>query len=144
MNFWKARLLVFALQKCFGWDCLRIRGSLIAGADSILEPDAAVTQHNNAFYLKTGTPCGEEFCLVAEVSDTTLWRDKGQKAKLYAEAEVPEYWIVNITGRTLIVHRNPVDGEYRSIQTYDDTQSVAPEAAPDHPITLSEILPPKE
>ncbi len=95
-------------------------------------------------YRKTEILAGNEFRLVVEVSDTTLWRDRGQKARLYAAAGVAEYWIVNLSSRTLIVHRSPAQGEYRSVQTYDDTQSVAPEAAPEHPVKIAEILPPAE
>lgn len=136
--------LVFALAQIFGQDYVRVPSSLAAQADSEPEPDASVTVKPRREYVHTGVPAGSEFRLVVEVSDTTLWRDKGQKARLYAEAGVPEYWIVNIPGRTLIVHRNPVEGEYRSIQTYDETQKVAPEAAPGHLVDLAQILPPSE
>jgi Uma2 family endonuclease len=134
--------LVRALVECFGWDYVRVPSSLAARPDSEPEPDASVTVKPRREYLTTGVPPGSEFRLVVEVSDTTLWRDKGQKAMLYAQAGVPEYWIVNLTGRTLIVHRNPVEGEYRSIQTYDDTQKIAPESAPGQFVVLAEILPP--
>ena len=135
------RLLRVMVER-FGWNFVRIPGSLAASPGSEPEPDVAVTKQSGDLYLRTGIPTGDEFRLVIEVSDTTLWRDKGQKARLYAAAGVAEYWIVNLAGRTLIVHRNPVEGEYRSIVTYDDTQSVAPEAAPEHPIAIAEILPP--
>ena len=134
--------LLRVLVECFGWDFVRIPGSLAASPGSEPEPDVAVTRQSGEVYLQTGIPPGSEFRLVVEVSDTTLWRDRGQKARLYAAAGVPEYWIVNLSGRTVIVHRSPADGEYRSIVTYDDTQSVAPQAAPDHPISIAEILPP--
>jgi Uma2 family endonuclease len=136
--------LVFRMARAFGEDFVRVPGSLIAGPGSEPEPDVAVTRQRGEYYLRVGIPQGDEFRLVIEVSDTTLWRDKGQKATLYAGAGVPEYWIVNLSARTLIVHRNPALGEYRSIQTYDETQSVAPEAAPEHPVKISEILPPTE
>ena len=137
------RLLRVMVER-FGWDFVRIPGSLAASPGSEPEPDVAVTKQSAEVYLQTGIPPGSEFRLVVEVSDTTLWRDKGQKAKLYAEAGVLEYWIVNLAGRTMIVHRNPVEGEYRSVQTYDETQSVAPQAAPDRAISIAEILPPRE
>ena len=136
--------LLRAMVECFGWDFVRLPGSLAASPGSEPEPDVAVTKQSGEVYLQTGIPAGSEFRLVVEVSDTTLWRDRGQKARLYATAGVPEYWIVNLSGRTVIVHRNPVEGEYRSIETYDDTQSVAPQAAPEHPISIAEILPPLE
>ena len=137
------RLLRVMVER-FGWNFVRIPCSLAASPGSEPEPDVAVTQQSAEVYLQTGIPPGSEFRLVVEVSDTTLWRDRGQKARLYAAAGVLEYWIVNLAARTLIVHRSPVGEEYRSIVTYDDTQSVAPEAAPDQPIAIAEILPPAE
>ena len=134
--------LIRVLVECFGWDYVRIPSSLAATPNSEPEPDASVTIKPRREYLKTGVPAGSEFRLVVEVSDSTLWRDKGQKATLYAVAGVPEYWVVNLTGRTLIVHRDPSGDAYQSIVTYDETQSISPEAAPHHAIALATILPP--
>lgn len=134
--------LIRVLVECFGWDYVRIPSSLAATPNSEPEPDASVTIQPRREYLKTGIPAGSEFRLVVEVSDSTLWRDKGQKATLYAVAGVPEYWVVNLTGRTLIVHRDPSGDAYQSIVTYDETQSISPEAAPHHAIVLATILPP--
>ncbi len=136
--------LLRALVECFGWDYVRLPGSLAATPTSEPEPDVSVTVKPRREYLKTGIPPGSEFRLVVEVSDSTLWRDKGQKAKLYATAGVPEYWVVNITGRTVIVHRRPVGEDYQSIVTYNENESISPEAAPEHTIALVEIFPPVE
>ena len=57
---------------------------------------------------------------------------------------VPEYWVVNLTGRTVIVHRRPVGEDYQSIVTYNENESISPEAAPEHTIALVEIFPPVE
>jgi Uma2 family endonuclease len=40
------------------------------------------------------------------VADSSLARDRA-KAKLYAAAEVLEYWIVNLVDEVLEVHREP-------------------------------------
>lgn len=135
--------LIRALVGCFGWDYVRMPGSLSAGPNNEPEPDAAVTRQSAESYLRTGIPPGSEFRLVVEVSDSTLWRDKGQKARLYAGAGVPEYWVVNLTGRTVIVHRRPLGEDYQSIVTYNENESLSPEAAPDYAIALSEIFPPQ-
>ena len=133
--------LLFLMGDIFGRQYVRI-GSLTADEYNEPQPDVAVTRGTTTAYLTKGIPSGSEFRLVVEVSDSTLWRDKGVKAKLYAAAGVPEYWVVNLIGRTVIVHRNPVGEEYRSITTYDETQSLSPEAAPEHSIAIAEILPP--
>ena len=50
-------------------------------------------------------PRGDEIVLVVEVADTTLRGDLTVKRDLYARAGVPEYWVLSLKGRKLIVHR---------------------------------------
>jgi Uma2 family endonuclease len=140
-TFVNMRLLRY-LVECFGWDHVRLPGSLAASETSEPEPSVSVTLQPGQAYLKSGIPPGSEFRLVVEVSDSTLWRDRGQKAKIYAIAGVPEYWVVNLPGRTVIVHRNPVGDEYRSVITLDETQSIAPQASPEHVVVIQHFLPP--
>ena len=45
--------------------------------------------------------------LVIEVARTSLPIDLGTKAEIYAAAEVPEYWVVDIPARTVHVHASP-------------------------------------
>lgn len=45
--------------------------------------------------------------LVIEISSSTLAIDFGRKADLYANACVPEYWVVDINENRVLVHANP-------------------------------------
>jgi Uma2 family endonuclease len=60
-----------------------------------------------------------EALLAIEVTHTTHRRDR-QKASEYARAGVPEYWLVDLVGRELVVHRAPVDGVYTNIAHHHD------------------------
>ncbi len=42
-----------------------------------------------------------------EVSDATIRADLGAKARLYARAGVPEYWVVDANERRVLMHANP-------------------------------------
>ena len=60
--------------------------------------------------------------LIVEVSDSSLFFDSTTKAELYAAAGVPEYWVIDVNARTLMVLRDPapVGGNghaYRSSRT---------------------------
>jgi Uma2 family endonuclease len=88
------------------------------------------------------TPEGNELQLIVEVSDSTLRDDLVTKATLYARAGVPEYWVMDIQGRRLLVHLKPVNGAYTETIIYSETESVAPQAAADQTIRVSELLPP--
>ena len=52
--------------------------------------------------------------LLVEVADTTKRYDLGKKARIYATAGVPEYWVIDIPGK--VIHRlwAPAGGSYES------------------------------
>jgi len=87
------------------------------------------------------TPQAKDLRLVVEISDTTLAFDMTTKAALYARASIVEYWVLDIQGRRLIVHRDPQNGQYRSVTAYSETESIAPLAAPGSPFRVGDIFP---
>jgi len=63
--------------------------------------------------------------LVIEIAQSSHARDR-EKAGHYATADVPDYWIVDLPGRSVTVHRGPLAGAYRQVETYGDGQTVTP------------------
>jgi Uma2 family endonuclease len=53
--------------------------------------------------------------LVGEVSATTLATDLDEKKQLYAALLIPEYWVVNVSGKQVIAFRLQEDGKYQQI-----------------------------
>jgi Uma2 family endonuclease len=80
--------------------------------------------------------------LVIEVADASLEYDLGEKAALYAEAGVPEYWVVDLVERVLVVHRDPYEGSYRARMTLDESARFAPASWPELAFEVSLLLPP--
>ena len=78
--------------------------------------------------------------LVVEVSDATIARDICTKAGIYAGANVPEYWVIDVTGRRLIVHESPVAGGYTRIVEYVETDTVGPTLASTETTPVSVLL----
>jgi Uma2 family endonuclease len=72
-------------------------------------------------------PVGDEFLLLVEISDTSSRYDRTKKVPLYARAGAPEYWIVDLPKRRLIVYRNPQQGTYLDRHEFaeHDTISIA-------------------
>jgi Uma2 family endonuclease len=85
-------------------------------------------------------PQPEELSLIVEVSDTTLRFDLRTKAAVYARAGIADYWVADMNGRRLIVHRQPVQGRYASVVFYDVDESVAPLAAPEHAVAVGSLF----
>jgi len=53
--------------------------------------------------------------LAVEVSVTSLRRDLNRKAALYAQAGVEQYWVFDVGGRRVVVHRSPRNGSYTDV-----------------------------
>ena len=107
--------------------------------ESAPQPDVAWVAERNYW---SSRPTAADVLLVIEVAETSLQYDRGEKADLYAEAGVPEYWIVNLVDDELEVHREPARGEYRRRTTHRRGSRVSPQAWPDLEIEVDELLPP--
>lgn len=105
------------------------------------EPDAAVLIRPAKTYLNA-PPGADDVRLIVEVSDSTLRRDLGEKAALYARAGYGEYWVLDIAARHLHVHREPSDGAYQSIVVFAEDAAVSPIAASDAALAVRDLLPP--
>ena len=88
-------------------------GGLVTLTASEPEPDLSVAPGPDTNYLDRH-PCGAECVSVIEVADSSIRRDL-VKADLYAEAGVPEYWIIDVDNRELIVHLRPTPDGYGDV-----------------------------
>ena len=90
------------------------------------EPDVAVIEGRFEDYADHPTKA----LLVVEVADSTFKYDTTTKADLYAEKGIPEYWVLDLDGRQLIVFRDPTSNasglKYRTRQTLAVGQSITP------------------
>jgi Uma2 family endonuclease len=78
----------------------------VTTVDSEPEPDVAVIRGLREKYVDRH-PGPEDIGLLVEVADTSLERDRGWKKRIYAAAEIPVYWIVNLVERHVEVFTGP-------------------------------------
>jgi len=102
------------------------------------EPDLIVLSKPSREFQDNPQPA--DLRLVVEISDSTLGFDLTTKARLYARARIVEYWVVDISGRRIIVHRDPQEGKYRSIVAYAEQENVKPLASQDHEFWVAELF----
>jgi Uma2 family endonuclease len=107
-----------------------------ATGDSEPEPDIAVVPNQDYSHEHP-----TRALLVVEVADLSLSKDRTVKAKLYARARVPEYWIVNLNDRTVEVHRDPRREAYASVVVHGAAGVIPLLAFDDLRIPIGEILP---
>lgn len=124
--------MVELLREMFGSDRVVQEGSIeVETRDrqtSEPEPDAIVLNRSVKSFTKWVTAA--DLSLLVEVSDSSLRFDLNIKANLYARACIADYWVVDVKARRVIVHRSPSEGRFRSVASYDVTESIAPLAAP--------------
>jgi Uma2 family endonuclease len=126
-----------ALRTAFGagWR-FRSQSPLVLGQDLDPEPDFAVI---------AGTPRGSSghptsADLVVEVADSSLAFDTNEKRRLYAAAGIREYWVVDVSGRRLLVYRDPQAGDYASQLAFGPAEAVSPLAAPPAAVRVADLL----
>jgi Uma2 family endonuclease len=89
------------------WFC-RIQ-SAVTTLDSEPEPDVAVVRGPRRRYAEAH-PTPADVALIVEIADASLARDRTDKARLYANAGIREYWIVNLVDGVVELHRDPDRG----------------------------------
>ena len=101
------------------------------------EADLKVLRRPSTEYASNPQP--EDILLLVEISDSTVRFDLSKKAKLYARAAIMEYWVLDIPGRRLVVHREPEEGRYRRVVAYEAQEEVVPLAAPEARFCLERL-----
>jgi Uma2 family endonuclease len=127
-----AELLVLALA---GRARVRVQGSFAADALSEPEPDVSVLPLRDY-----GAAHPHEAHLIIEVADSSLKYDRQEKAQLYAECGVPDYWVVNLVERVVEVHRQPRAGRYELMTVHPRGARLAVLAFPDVELTIDDFL----
>ena len=99
------------------------------------EPDVALLRFRETFY-EDEVPKPGDVLLVIEVSDSTLRFDRHVKLPIYAEAGVPEFWIVDLVHNRTEVYREPAGGDYNLRDLVPFGTPLSPYQFPDISLTL--------
>jgi Uma2 family endonuclease len=136
------------LAKASGWsyrslpeDAAEIRVQCTLGfpaLDSMTLPDLAWVKPSAYFDRR---PQPEDVLLIVEVSDSTLFKDRHHKAKLYAQAGISDYWIINIPNRCLEIRRDPEGGVYKTLLVVRPGEDARPLAFPDVALPVAKLFP---
>lgn len=97
-------------------------------SESVPEPDIAIVRGPGRTY-RDRHPTPADCPIVIEVAESSIRSDRKWKTRMYAEAKIPEYWIVNVLEGVVECHANPVAGaapRYRNcvVRASDDVLPV--------------------
>jgi Uma2 family endonuclease len=131
------QLLVEVLAETFGLKRVRSQLPIEAGLRdrrwSQPEPDVVVLQSAQRF--ATRHPDGRELTLAIEVADSSVRQDSIRKREMYADAGVPEYWVLDLEAQRLLVFRSLENGSYQEALTLSETDT-----APHVGVAVAELL----
>jgi Uma2 family endonuclease len=124
----------FAIQLAHNWlasvsltNSIRVQLPIeVSAADrgrSVPDPDLSVLAEDKPEFARR-FPRGDELLLAIEIADSNAAFVLSRKAVLYAAAGVPEYWVLDLPRRLLVVHREPFEAGYRLIRLFAEDETV--------------------
>ncbi|EDX77218.1 conserved hypothetical protein [Coleofasciculus chthonoplastes PCC 7420] len=84
-------------------------------------------------------PQPQDIYWLIEVSNSTLSYDLNDKAQMYARDQIRDYWVIDIIGSQLWVHREPNQGKHQSVVKYS-TGIIIPLALPEVEVEVNRLL----
>lgn len=130
------RLTELLLPPLVGRAYVRVQLPYAASQLSEPEPDVAVVPP-----IDDEREHPESALLVIEVADSSLEKDLGYKARLYARSRVDEYWVVDAIARRIVVHRDPEADGWRTVTSHDRGDTIAPARFPEVRIAVADVVP---
>lgn len=118
---------------------IRVQGPIQINDLSEPEPDILLLKAKEDFYADQH-PGPTDTLLLIEVSNSSLEYDKTIKLQLYATADVPVYWVVNIPDNQVEVYQNPDGDIYKSISIFKLDETIPLLDFPNCNVAVSTIL----
>ena len=102
------------------------------------EPDVTIVRLPETIY-RTRHPYPEDIYWLIEISNRTLKTDLNQKKITYARNGIPEYWVIDLVNKKLIVHTQLQNNNYTKVKEYT-TGTIFSLAFPNVAIALDKLL----
>lgn len=85
-------------------------------------------------------PGPNDTVLLVEASDLTANYDLGEKALLYAQAGITDYWVVLVNEAAIVRHREPTQGGYQAVTRLAGNDTLSPLVMPEAVWTVDALL----
>lgn len=119
---------------------VRSQSPITLSSDSEPEPDIAIVVIDELEYGDRH-PGPNDIFLLIEVAHSTLERDLGEKAIAYAQANIQDYWVVDVKGRIVHVFRQPTGGIYQQKRVLSEGDILSLLAFPEINVLINRLLP---
>jgi len=127
------------VMKLAGRAIVSVQNPVVLADDTEPQPDLAIRRLRAVPY-KDREAHADDALLLIEVADTSLRYDRSTKLRLYAEAGIPESWLVDCAAESVEIYRTPLAGGYRDVSTVTVDGTLAPLAFPDVVLRARDIF----
>lgn len=117
-----------------------VQNPLTVTSDDEPQPDLVLVRRSRE---SEGIPTPREALLVVEVAYTSLDYDRNTKLPLYANAGIPEAWLVDLTADVIEAHSEPGPEGYGRVACFGRGERAVSVTLPDLAFEASEALPPE-
>ena len=122
-------------------DRAQLRAQSPFAADDLSEPEPDVAIYPPGAYVRAHP---DRALLLVEIAVSSLRKDRGLKAEIYAEAGVPEYWVIDLVNDIVEVRTEPQGGRYGGCVARKRGESIALVSLPDVVVAVADFLPPPD
>ena len=116
-----------------------IQNPIISAFDTEPQPDLTILRYKEDFY-KDNLPTGLDTIIVVEVADTSASFDRNRKFPKYAQAGIPEAWLIDLKREAVEVHSDPAPNGYSLVKTYRRGEKITSNVIPSVELAVDDIL----
>ncbi len=133
------RLIAVLSPRIRKWAILDVQDPIHLGEYSEPQPDMVLLKPRVDFYA-TSHPTPKDVLLVIEIADSTLETDRRLKIPAYAQAGIPEAWLIDLVNDRIEVHSKPLNGVYQEVRIILRGQKINSTALPKLRLKADEVL----
>ena len=119
---------------------MRIQLPITLRPNSEPEPDIAVVRIDARDYFDHH-PTADDIFLLIEVAGSTLNSDRNLKSRIYAQANISDYWVLDVNNRQVYVFRQPQDANYQQEIILKENDTIALWAFPEITVQVAQLFP---
>ena len=118
---------------------IRVQSQIdIRHLQSMPEPDIAWLRVGN---YRRAHPRADDVALLIEVAFSSVSFDRREKAELYAEAGIADYWLVDVAKQSVEIRRQPKGIVFQDIQVAAGSDVIFPLCRPSAGLQISQLFP---
>lgn len=118
---------------------ISVQNSIHLSDRSEPQPDIALLKPNDNFYSDR-LPQATDILLLIEVADSSLTYDREVKIPLYAQHNINEVWLINLTQNQLERYTDPLNHYYQNHTIFYPSQKISSLAFPELEISLERLF----